>query len=420
MIPKIAGKGSSFKGAGQYYLHDKGAGTADRVAFTHTENLPTDNPETALKIMAHTAMHQAQIKAANGAVKTGRKLTQAVYAYSLSWHPDERPDRQDMLEAARQTIQALGLADHEAVFVSHNDEQHPHIHVIVNRVNPQTGIAAKLSNDRLILSRWAEEYERRHGKIRCEERVQNNAERRARKARGESGFVKHRPALTAGEAHAELKARRAEAFARRQAEAKNLAATHKGQRDFLHDEKERRIAQGRAEIKEANRPEWAALFRRQKGEFRQMHAAQASFLSRLVFWLRNKDLRGRQGFIGALAAIAGGAQFVKELTARHEQERQAFSREVRAQTQQMIQEETRRYRAVLERVKTGQSQETGVLRSAHAKESMELARAIKAEADRRQQQTMGEEFRARVGQRIRKERARGGRGKGRGRERDRE
>jgi hypothetical protein len=72
VIPKVAGKGKSFKGAGQYYLHDKKADSAERVAFTHTLNLPTDDPELALRHMAYTAMHQDEIKARAGVKATGR------------------------------------------------------------------------------------------------------------------------------------------------------------------------------------------------------------------------------------------------------------------------------------------------------------------------------------------------------------
>ena len=53
MIPRVAKPGRSFKGAGAYYLHDKGHRSTDkRVLFTHTENLPTRDPEKALKCMA--------------------------------------------------------------------------------------------------------------------------------------------------------------------------------------------------------------------------------------------------------------------------------------------------------------------------------------------------------------------------------
>jgi hypothetical protein len=78
MVPRVAGKGASFKGAGAYYLHDKQADTAQRVAFTHTENLPTNDPELALRHMAYTAMHQDEIKALAGTKATGRKSVQSI------------------------------------------------------------------------------------------------------------------------------------------------------------------------------------------------------------------------------------------------------------------------------------------------------------------------------------------------------
>ncbi len=39
---------------------------------------------------------------------TGRKLERPVYAYSLSWHPDERPTRAEQMEAARATSPCKG------------------------------------------------------------------------------------------------------------------------------------------------------------------------------------------------------------------------------------------------------------------------------------------------------------------------
>lgn len=93
MVPKVAARGRSFKGAGLYYLHDKKADTKERVAFTHTENLPTRDPEKAIKCMAWTFMRQNEIKARSGASTKGRKLTDPVYTYSLAWHPDQASRR---------------------------------------------------------------------------------------------------------------------------------------------------------------------------------------------------------------------------------------------------------------------------------------------------------------------------------------
>ncbi|PZR93923.1 MAG: hypothetical protein DLM68_00330 [Hyphomicrobiales bacterium] len=184
MIPAITEGGRSFKGAALYYLHDKRqAGeaerlTSERVAWTHTVNLATDDPERAWRIMAHTAQNQAGLKAAAGVKNTGRKLTKPVHAYSLAWHPDEKPTKEDQLNAARDSLTAQGFDGHQAVILSHNDEPHAHVHILVNRVHPETGIAATLSNSKLKLSEWAQAYEQQQGKILVPQRVENNAKRK--------------------------------------------------------------------------------------------------------------------------------------------------------------------------------------------------------------------------------------------------
>lgn len=173
MVPDIASKGHSFKGAMAYYLHDKRQGdgpnptTAERVEWTATRNLATDDPEMAMRIMVATAKDSDRLKAEAGIKNTGRKSNAHVYAYSLAWHPDEGAalDRAEMMRAADSSLKALG-ADHlQAVLVCHRDQKHPHVHVVLNRVDPTTGKMHPFSNDRLILSDWANAYERERGQI---------------------------------------------------------------------------------------------------------------------------------------------------------------------------------------------------------------------------------------------------------------
>ncbi|MBI1355888.1 MAG: relaxase/mobilization nuclease domain-containing protein [Acidobacteria bacterium] len=177
MVPREAGRGRSFKGAGQYYLHDKEAASSERVAFTHTENVPTQDPHKALKWMAWTAMNADEIKRQSGAPMTGHSCGKPVFTFSLAWHPEQDPNKWEMVGAGRTALQALGLEKHEALMVSHTDRPHPHMHVIVNVVDPETGKASSLSFSRKKLSEWAEKYEREHGKIYCDQRVENNAKR---------------------------------------------------------------------------------------------------------------------------------------------------------------------------------------------------------------------------------------------------
>ena len=194
MVPRTS-SGRGFKGAAAYYLHDKGASSAERVRFTHTLNLGSDDPERAINEMCWTAIHADEIKAQAGTKNTGRKLEKPVYTFSLSWHPSETPSEEQMRDAGYSALKALKMEHHQVLMVSHNDTAHPHIHLIVNRIDPETGKAHGLNKDQLILSKWAQGYERAHGQTWCMERVKNNAERAQaafQKAKGErdSAFVK--------------------------------------------------------------------------------------------------------------------------------------------------------------------------------------------------------------------------------------
>ena len=174
MIGKVARQGHSFKGAGQYYLHDKKAQTSDRVIFTQTLNMATNDPQQAMRHMAYTAMNAEAIKQQYNAqyqIQSGGNAATkgAVYAFSLSWHHSETPDTSHMLRTAHSALACLGLTQHEAVIVAHNDTKHPHVHIIVNLVHPDTGRRADTYLDQKKLSAWAYEYEQEHG-LFCHER----------------------------------------------------------------------------------------------------------------------------------------------------------------------------------------------------------------------------------------------------------
>ena len=177
MVPKITSGGSSFKGAFQYYLHDKSADTTERIAWAETRNMLTDDPAKAWKVMAFTVQVQARLKEASGQSRAGRKLEKPVFAFSLSWHPDQAPDTDHMRQTALKAIETLGLSEHEAIIVAHRDEPQKHVHVIVNRVHPLTGLAGDVRNSKRKMSDFALAYERENGKIYCKKREENAKER---------------------------------------------------------------------------------------------------------------------------------------------------------------------------------------------------------------------------------------------------
>ncbi len=192
MVPKLHAKGSSFKGAAAYLLHDKGrADTSERVAWTEIRNLAVHDPQLAWRVMAATALDQKRLKAQAGVKNTGRKSDKHVLHLTLSWHPEQSPSREDMIQAADQAIQALGAGDRQAMIVAHNDEDHPHVHVLINRVSPQDGRHLSSSKEKLKLSEWAQAYEEQTG-IYCENRIINNEMRKAGSyVRGAKNVARH-------------------------------------------------------------------------------------------------------------------------------------------------------------------------------------------------------------------------------------
>ena len=115
--------------------------SAERVEWTETRNLATEQGDRAGRIMAATAEASPELKRLAGAAATGRKLEKPVCHYSLNWAKEEKPDRQAMLRAAEESLKALGMERHQALIVSHRDGQ-PHVHVIANRVDPEKRAAA--------------------------------------------------------------------------------------------------------------------------------------------------------------------------------------------------------------------------------------------------------------------------------------
>jgi len=177
MIPHVTTGGRSFKGAFQYYMQDPRSNTRDRVEWTDTVNMLTTDPDKAWKVMAYTTKSQDRLKQASGQKATGRKTEKPVMAYSLAWHPDHTPDRDHMSEVAIQSLKALGLSDHEAVIIAHRDTPHKHVHVVVNRIHPITGLVASSSHTKRKLSEFAREYMLKHDMDYCPKRDENRKKR---------------------------------------------------------------------------------------------------------------------------------------------------------------------------------------------------------------------------------------------------
>jgi len=121
MIAKV-GRSTSIKATIEYLENNSG-----RVDWKEAHHLASTDKEFVIRQMRDTASMS--------------RTQDPVYHYSISWDPDDHPDKEQMIETARRTLADLGLKDHQALIVAHNDHVYKHVHVLANRVHPETGIA---------------------------------------------------------------------------------------------------------------------------------------------------------------------------------------------------------------------------------------------------------------------------------------
>ena len=196
MVTKMSASGRSFGGVADYCLHDRwvpGAGASGERKAGGMDGDPQPGHRAG---GSGGADHGRHSRGGPGAETPGRcggdraKAGEAGVPLLAELGQGGEADRQEMLRAAEASLKALGMERHQALIVSHRDGQ-PHVHVIANRVDPESGKAAGLSRSKLRLSKWAERYEREQGKIRCPARERNNKRREAGErvvdGRGHSG-----------------------------------------------------------------------------------------------------------------------------------------------------------------------------------------------------------------------------------------
>ena len=300
MIVKIHRSGGSFRSAAEYCLGDKTPERkegeererkpyqegdpswsqrirSDRVAWTQTLNLSTDDPYKASRMMAATVGYarrptRAQVKAG------GRELAKPVCHYSLSWKEGERPSRPDMIAAVEASMKVLQIKDHQALVVAHRDSDHSHVHVIANRVSWEDGRAAKLSQSRLHLSRWAEGYERSRGEIQCARRVEHN------RIRDTGEAVYDRESKKANHWHRNHRQR---SFGR--SRYPEGTKEHAGEQR-LTDQCQASIRERGESIDSRHKQQWRELYQRQARERKQSDTTKRDLLGRMSQGLDPKSL----------------------------------------------------------------------------------------------------------------------------------
>lgn len=272
MIPNLT-KGAGIKGTALYVLHDersegdKALGweltpehqTAHRRGFTATRNLSTDDPNLAWRLMCQTAKQRDQLKAAAGVHKGGKPHKYECGHLSLSWEHQTRPDPAEMTKAAEQALKVLGWEKAQALIVEHRDHEHAHIHIVVNLIDPETGkVLPNTKNDHDRLQEWAHSYDESRGLRVCPNRA---AKIEAKRDQQEA--PPRREWLPRKEWEAQQAAKREAA-----------AAEKRNQQGDSRAEALAQIKANAADQRDRFKPEWGALYKRQRDEQRQLEKAQ--------------------------------------------------------------------------------------------------------------------------------------------------
>ncbi len=336
MIVKIHRSGQSFRSAAEYCLGDKVPEReegeekerkqyqegdpswsrqimSERVAWTQTLNLSTDDPYKATRMMAATVSYAPTLKQRAEVKAGGRELAKPVCHYSLSWKEGEKPSRPEMIGAVERSMGALQMKDHQALVVAHRDTDCAHVHVIANRVSWEDGRAAKLQMSQLNLSRWAEGYERHRGEIQCPRRVEHNRIRSTgeavydRESRREADYRRDR---------------REDRFGRQRyadgstPQEKAEVAEKRADEQQVTDQCQASMKERRESIDVLHNQQWRELYQQQDKERKQLEAR-----------LEKAPDRERQGY--------DPEGELEDLTRRHKQERADLGRQHARTAQQL-------------------------------------------------------------------------------------
>ena len=131
MIVRHQRECSSNRGFRQLARYIQGRGAKPRATWFHAANLPGVSGRDDLEVAC--ALVEA-VQAQN--TRAGSKRT---YHLVVSLHPDDRRlERGELEQVVDKVVDSLGFSEHQYLAVRHNDTDHEHIHVAINKIHPET------------------------------------------------------------------------------------------------------------------------------------------------------------------------------------------------------------------------------------------------------------------------------------------
>lgn len=118
------------------------AASSDRESIDLT-SLLGDTPQRITTptgiVCQHTCISLETASAEMNAVAAqNARVNDPVYHVVISWATGENPTDDEAFSSAEYALRAVGMLDHQYVFAIHRDTENVHVHIAVNRVNPET------------------------------------------------------------------------------------------------------------------------------------------------------------------------------------------------------------------------------------------------------------------------------------------
>lgn len=144
MIGKIV-TGKSFGGAVEYVLRK------EKARLLESDGVDTESIRSIIDDF-------------NFQRKARREIAKVVGHISLSFHRDDALTLTDgrMRELAAVYMESMGIADTQYIVARHNDTEHPHLHIIYNRVKYDRTLVAD-KNERRRNVKVCKQLKRRYG-----------------------------------------------------------------------------------------------------------------------------------------------------------------------------------------------------------------------------------------------------------------
>ena len=155
MIPKIMAPRrdgrSSFKQLEQYLTVERKPGSKEETA------------RGPVLLSANLFSLESAAKEMRAAARDNRLVDAPLMHFQVAWPPGERPTETQWQGCAERMIAALGFGEHQYLIAAHDDKEHFHAHVMLNRVHPETAKAHNPRLSQLTLHRVARDLEHQFG-----------------------------------------------------------------------------------------------------------------------------------------------------------------------------------------------------------------------------------------------------------------